>query len=95
MRLKKYCLQDLCIGLVILIILGSWIVSAIGFTDASGTRRILNQMGYTDITITGRRPFAREENEYYSTGFRAISPTGQIVTGTVTKGWRGLTVRWD
>jgi len=95
MKFKRFFLQDLGVGLGILIVLGFFIVGLVGFSDAEGATKVLTQMGYTHIETTGVRPFARGENEFYSTGFRATSPTGQIVTGTVTKGWRGSTVRWD
>lgn len=95
MRFKKIVLKDLGIGLVVLLILVSLVVGLVGFSDSEGTTKVLTQMGYTHIETTGVRPFARGENELYSTGFRATSPTGQIVTGTVTKGLRGSTVRWD
>ena len=95
MKFKRSFLQDLGIGLVVLLILGFFIMVSVGFSDSEGAVRVLTQMGYTHIETTGIRPFARGDNEYYSTGFRATSPTGQIVTGTVTKGIRGSTVRWD
>lgn len=95
MKFKSDFLQNLGMGLIILIFVGFLIVSIIGFTDGPGTTTILHQMGYTHITITGRRPFALGENEYYSTGFTATSPTGVAVSGVVTKGFRGSTVRWD
>lgn len=95
MRFKRNFLQDAGIFLGILLILGLMALGICGFSDSQGATRVLTQMGYTNITTTGIRPFARGENEFYSTGFTATSPTGQIVTGTVTKGWRGSTVRWD
>jgi hypothetical protein len=95
MKFKRRFLQDLGVVLGILIVLGVFVISAIGFTDPPGTTKVLTQMGYTRIVITGVRPFARGENEYYSTGFMATSPTGVAVSGVVTKGFRGSTVRWD
>jgi hypothetical protein len=95
MRFNKYFLQDIGKLISILLILSFFVLALVGFDDPKGTTKILTQMGYTKIITTGVRPFARGENEYCSTGFTATSPTGQIVTGTVTKGWRGSTVRWD
>lgn len=95
MRFKRNFLQAAGIFVGILLIFGFFVLVFYGFDDPEGTTRVLTQMGYTHIKTTGVRPFARGENEYYSTGFTATSPTGQIVTGTVTKGLRGSTVRWD
>lgn len=64
-------------------------------TDPAGTKRILEDQGYTSVEITGWRPFSRG-NDVYSTGFRATSPAGKTVTGAVTRGWmKGGTIRFD
>ncbi len=95
MRFKRNFLQDAGTLLSILFLLVLCILGVCGWDDPQGATRVLTQMGYTKIVTTGIRPLARGDNEYYSTGFTATSPTGQIVTGTVTKGLRGMTVRWD
>jgi len=67
-----------------------------GFTDESGTIAVLQGAGYTDIKITGARPFMKGEHDLYSTGFEAIGPTGKKVTGAVTAGLlKGSTIRFD
>ena len=58
--------------------------------------RILSQSGYTEIEITGWRPLMAGKDDTFSTGFRAKSPGGAIVTGAVTSGWlKGSTIRMD
>jgi hypothetical protein len=68
-----------------------------GCKDAAGTKRVLAQNGYTNIVITGWRPFMKSEKDWYSTGFEATSPNGAKVTGAVTSGlfWKGNTIRFD
>lgn len=58
--------------------------------------RILIQNGYSNIEITGWRPFAAGKDDTFATGFSAISPSGHQVTGAVTSGWfKGGTIRLD
>lgn len=65
-----------------------------GCTDESGARRVLEQQGYTQIEITGYRPFMSEDQ--FSTGFKAVSPNGSHVSGAVTSGvMKGYTIRLD
>ncbi len=65
-------------------------------TRPDDATRILRQSGYTQIEITGWRPFAKSEKDVFSTGFQAISPNGELVTGAVTSGWlKGGTIRLD
>jgi hypothetical protein len=71
-----------------------WMPSAC--TRPNDTTRILQQQGYKNIEITGWRPFAKSEEDVFSTGFSATSPSGEAVTGTVTSGWlKGGTIRLD
>ena len=66
-------------------------------TDQKGAIKNLQDLGFTDIEITGYRAFSCSEDDFYRTGFKAISPqTGNIVTGTVCGGiFKGSTVRFD
>lgn len=58
--------------------------------------RILTQSGYTNIEITGWRPFMASDSDIFSTGFEATAPNGDTVTGAVTSGWfKGATIRLD
>ncbi len=65
-------------------------------TQPNETTRVLASQGYTEIKITGWRPFAKSENDFFSTGFQAKSANGSFVTGAVTSGiFKGHTVRLD
>ncbi len=65
-------------------------------TRPDDTIRILKQQGYSNIDITGWRPLDKGEDDVFSTGFEAVSPSGQVVTGAVTSGWfKGGTIRFD
>ena len=67
-----------------------------GCTRPQQATRTLENHGYTEIQITGWRPFMAGEDDTFSTGFRAKSPGGRYVTGTVTSGLlKGSTVRLD
>jgi len=69
---------------------------ASGCTDPQGATKTLQAQGYTNIVITGYRFGQAGEEEAYATGFKATSPSGIHVTGTVTSGFqRGYTVRLD
>jgi len=66
-------------------------------TRPDNARQILEQQGYTDIEITGWRPFMAGKDDSVSTGFEATAPNGQRVSGAVTGGliFKGSTVRFD
>ena len=65
-------------------------------TKSDETTRVLEQSGYKNVEITGWRPFSKSKDDTFSTGFRAISPSGQVVTGTVSSGiLKGSTIRLD
>ena len=67
-----------------------------GCTHPESTVRVLEEQGYTNVQITGWRPLSVDKNDIYSTGFTAISPKGNEVTGVVTSGlFKGNTVRLD
>lgn len=81
---------------IAIIVLMIFIRLLLGFTDAPGTTRLLTDQGYSNVEITGWRPFAGSENDTYCTGFTAISPAGKRVSGTVTGGvFKGKTIRLD
>jgi hypothetical protein len=67
-----------------------------GLSQPDQAMRVLSQAGYTQIEITGWRPLMAGKDDTFSTGFRAKSPSGAIVTGAVTSGLlKGSTVRVD
>lgn len=65
-------------------------------TRPDAARRVLEQNNYSQIEITGYRFFMSSREEMYSTGFRAISPSGEPISGAVTSGFfGGQTIRLD
>lgn len=71
------------------------IAFVVGCTDPDGATRVLQQNGYTQIEITGYKPWMGGDDTI-STGFRARSPNGTFVTGAVTSDWgKGSTIRFD
>tara|TARA_R110000868_G_C10749152_1_gene753031 strand:- start:598 stop:927 length:330 start_codon:yes stop_codon:yes gene_type:complete len=86
--------------MIVVVILGLLVAMASGplfGTDAPGATRVLQASGYTQIKITGYRWFVGGTGDFYHTGFRAKSPGGPEVTGTVTRGliFKSATVRLD
>jgi len=68
----------------------------IGCSDPKSAIKTLESSGYTNIVITGSRPFAKGSDDFYSTGFKANSINGTSVSGSVTKGFfKGSTIRLD
>lgn len=68
----------------------------IGCSDPESAIKTLQASGYTNIVITGSRPFSKGNDDFYSTGFKANSINGTLVSGTVTKGFiKGSTIRLD
>jgi len=64
-------------------------------SDADGARQTLEQMGYTNIQVTGYSLFGCDERDTFRTAFTAISPNGTPVDGVVCSGWfKGNTVRF-
>ncbi len=91
-------LKDLItyIGVAALIAVLLFIVLPAGCTRPRKAIQVLENAGYTDIEITGWRPFMKSDNEVFSTGFRAKAQNGNEVTGAVTSGWiKGNTIRLD
>jgi hypothetical protein len=87
-----------CIGPAIAITLFAAIIIIVpkACTRPDHATRVLEQAGYSNITITGWRPFMAGKDEAISTGFEATSPTGQRVSGAVTGAWlKGSTIRFD
>ena len=81
--------------ILIAVCLAIWVLPQ-ALQDADGAERILSEQGYTEIKITGYRPLMAGEDDTFSTGFEAKSPSGHIVTGAVTGGvFKGRTIRLD
>ena len=67
----------------------------VGCTDAEEAKRAVENIGGTDVKITGFRFFGCDR-EGFRTGFTATSATGKRISGVVCSGWfKGATVRFD
>lgn len=67
-----------------------------GCTRGDEAARVLANQGYTQIQLTGWRPFACSDDDTFHTGFKARTMSGTTVTGAVCSGWlKGATVRLD
>jgi hypothetical protein len=65
-------------------------------TDEKTARRTLEDQGYTNIELTGYRPWACGDDYTFHTGFKAISIAKKPVTGTVCSGWmKGNSIKTD
>ncbi len=67
-----------------------------GCSRPDTTKIFLERQGYTQVEITGWRPFMKDKNDFFSTGFRAKNQNGVWVTGAVSEGiLKGKTIRFD
>lgn len=68
-----------------------------GCTQPDKSRALLEANGYKSVEITGYNFFSCSEDDTFSTGFKAVGPTGQPVEGAVCAGWffKGATIRFD
>jgi hypothetical protein len=81
---------------VTVIFLAVFLVTSMGgCSDPEGARRILESQGHTQVETLGYSYFSCGESDVYATQFRALSPTGTPVSGTVCQGlWKDYTIRW-
>lgn len=87
--------SSLFVLFIIVIIFGA-LLGPKACTRPNDTVRILASNGYTNIEITGWRPFIKSDSDTFSTGFRAVAPNGTVVTGAVCSGFlKGHTIRLD
>ena len=90
---KGGCLMAIVLVIVVGLLL---VIGPKGCTDSDGTVRVLQDQGYTNIEITGWRPFSGGNDDQFHTGFRATTAAGKVVTGVVTSGClKGKTIRLD
>lgn len=77
------------------ILLASLIVLA-ACTNPPDAQKALDDLGFTEIQITGYNFFACSDDDFYHTGFSAKNPQGKTVTGTVCSGilFKNSTVRF-
>jgi len=91
----KTTFQAASLALIAVALLAAFVNSG-GCSRPEEARRVLSAAGYKDIRITGWCPFMAGEDDTFSTGFRAIGPGGNLVTGAVTSGLlKGNTIRLD
>lgn len=70
-------------------------VLLVSCTNGNKARQVLEADGYTDVEITGYRPFKCSEDDNFNTGFKA-KKNGKVITGTVCGGFlKGNTIRVD
>lgn len=82
--------------IAILILIGICSLFPDGCTQPDEARRVLTNAGYSNIEITGYKPFFGSDDDIFSTGFVATSPNGQRVSGAVTSGgFKGFTIRFE
>lgn len=72
------------------------IILIIGCSNSNDARNALSNAGMTHVIVTGYSPFACGDDDFYSTGFTAINPQGNQVSGTVCSGFlfKSSTIRW-
>lgn len=67
-----------------------------GCADPDAAREALDDMGFTDVAVTGPRYWGCGNDYSFYTGFRAKNPAGKPVTGVVCSGWlTGTQVKFD
>lgn len=67
----------------------------IGCTDESGSRRALENQGFSDIQLTGYAWWGCGDSDSFRTNFTAKNPTGRQVSGVVCCGMmKSCTIRW-
>ena len=76
------------------------IVAAIALTgcyDSDGSKKILDDQGYTDVKTNGHAWFACSDDDNLATSFEAVSPAGKPVAGAVCSGFlfKNATIRFN
>jgi len=90
-RIKMFITVIFIIGLIYMFF------SIGGCQRPNSTVMFLENQGYTEVEITGWRPFMGDKGDTFSTGFKAKNSNGKICTGAVTEGllFKGKTIRFD
>ena len=76
-------------------ILAAIILSLTGCTCPDAARRVLSDMGFTNIHLTGYEVFGCSKDDGFHDGFTATGPTGKQVSGVVCSNWFSSHVRLD
>ncbi len=86
MNLRDLMIIVACIGVV---------VGSFGYANPEGATKVLEEDGYTDITIKGRK-FLGCDREFYRTAFTANNSRGIPVSGVVCDGlFSGSVIKKD
>lgn len=68
-----------------------------GCTNPIDTKRILTENGYKNIELFGYGWFSCSKDDAYATKFKALSPSGSTIYGTVCEGFifKNATIRFS
>lgn len=71
-------------------------VALYGCSNKEDAVRALESSGYSEVVVTGWKPFSCDEKDFFSTGFKAKNPAGKRVSGVVCSGllFKNATVRF-
>ena len=82
--------------IVAIVLIFVYALSPLYRVDVPGATKTLKSSGYSPLQVGGYDWFSGSKSDFYSTKFKAISPSKDTVTGTVTKGlFKGSTIRLD
>ena len=82
-------------GVVFVAVLLIVLLLVAGCTAPDDAKATLEAQGYTDVETTGYDFWACSEDDHWQTGFKAASPAGEEIEGTVCSGWmKGTTIRF-
>ena len=77
------------LGIAILAIVISLSIAFMPHTDVESAKKTLIHNGYKPIEVGGYDFWNGSKDDFYKTKFTAIAPNGDVVSGCVTKGYRG------
>lgn len=79
-----------------LILLIASILALNGCSDPTAATKALDDLGFSDVRLTGYRFLSCGKDYTFHTGFEARNPRGKPVSGTVCSGWfKGSSVKFD
>ncbi len=66
-------------------------------TKADDVKKYSEEQGWASFNVTGYRWFGCSDDDWYQTGFSAVTKDGKKVTGVVCSGlfFKGATMRLD
>ncbi len=79
-----------------MIVLLIGMISCTSKNDFNKGKRQLEQMGYTNVVETGYNMFCCSNSDSFSTGFRCLDKSGNVVKGCFCSSiGKGLTIRFE